>query len=117
MTGEGDARQCEAWGHDAKAGEYCSMVVSIKTAKDMGWYGKKDSLWPKMPELMLKYRAAMWLIRTTAPDVLMGMVSKEEADDIGRGGTPPSSRSGTPSFCVVVLPVVAPTPRSRPFGP
>ena len=87
MSGDGDKRQCRAWASIKDSDEIVEETVSIKMAKDMGWWDKKDrhgnlsSLWPKMPELMLKYRAAMWLIRTNAPEVLMGLLSKEEAVD------------------------------------
>jgi len=48
----------------------------------MGWWTKKGSLWPGITDLMLKYRSAMWLIRTNCPEVLMGIRSKEEIDDM-----------------------------------
>ena len=31
---------------------------------------------------MLRYRAASWLIRTTAPELSLGLISKEEVIDI-----------------------------------
>ena len=55
--------------------------VSMKMAHDEGWYGKKGSKWKTIPELMLRYRAAAFFIRVTAPEVTMGLLSQEEAED------------------------------------
>lgn len=57
-------------------------VVDIQMAKDEGWYGKKGSKWQTMPDLMLRYRSATFLIRTTAPEISMGL-TKDEVEDIG----------------------------------
>ena len=35
-----------------------------------------------MPELMLQYRAAAFLVRTYAPEISMGMQTEEELHDI-----------------------------------
>ena len=52
-------------------------------AKKEGWYGKSGSKWQTMPQLMLQYRAAAFLIRTTAPEIMMGMEAADELEDIG----------------------------------
>lgn len=57
------------------------VSVTIEMAKKEGWYGKKGSKWPSMPELMLMYRSAMFWIRAYAPHILLGMQSKEELMD------------------------------------
>lgn len=57
-------------------------VVDIQMAKDEGWYQKKGSKWQTMPDLMLRYRSATFLIRTTAPEISMGL-TKDEVEDIG----------------------------------
>ena len=41
-------------------------------AKDAGWWNKNGSYWPKMTEMMLKYRAAAYFARAECPEVLMG---------------------------------------------
>ena len=57
-------------------------------AKAEGWWSKKDrngnetSKWQTMPELMLRYRAATFLIRSVAPDIALGFPTTEEAIDI-----------------------------------
>ncbi len=56
--------------------------ITIKLAKDEGWYSKNNSKWRTMPEQMLRYRAAAFLIRTTAPELSMGYQTYEEVIDI-----------------------------------
>jgi len=36
-----------------------------------------------MPDQMLRYRAAAWFIRTTAPELSMGLQTRDEAEDVG----------------------------------
>ena len=83
LEGSGAARSCTARATIRDTGEIVEQTVSVEIAQAMGWWTKKDSLWPKMTDLMLQYRSAMWLIRTNCPEVLMGMMSKEEALEIG----------------------------------
>ena len=56
-------------------------VVTIEMAKAEGWYNKNGSKWRTIPELMLRYRAAAFLIRTTAPEISMGLMSSDEVED------------------------------------
>lgn len=56
--------------------------VTIAIAKAEGWYDKKGSKWRTMPDQMLRYRAAAWLIRTTAPEISMGLPTADEAIDV-----------------------------------
>lgn len=56
--------------------------VTIAIAKSEGWYDKKGSKWRTMPDQMLRYRAAAWLIRTTAPEISMGLPTADEAIDV-----------------------------------
>jgi hypothetical protein len=56
--------------------------VSVAMAVAEGWYNRRDSKWPTMTDLMLRYRAAAFFGRLYAPDLLMGMQTAEEARDI-----------------------------------
>jgi len=56
--------------------------VTISIAKAEGWTNKKGSKWLTMPDQMLRYRAAAWLIRTTAPELSMGLQTREEIIDV-----------------------------------
>lgn len=57
-------------------------TVTIATAKKEGWYQKSGSKWQTMPEIMLGYRAYAWFGRIYAPELMMGMQSVEEVQDI-----------------------------------
>lgn len=56
-------------------------TVTIKMAKAEGWYQKNGSKWQTMPELMLRYRAATFFVRTYAPEIGMGLQTHEEIVD------------------------------------
>lgn len=67
-------------------------LITIGMAKAEGWYGKKGSKWQTMPEQMLRYRAAAWLVRAYAPELAMGFQTVEEVHDVydatpGRDGS------------------------------
>lgn len=57
-------------------------LITIALAKAEKWYGKSGSKWQTMPEMMLRYRAAAWFIRTVAPEIALGLQSVEEMDDV-----------------------------------
>lgn len=57
-------------------------TVTIATAKKEGWYQKTGSKWQTMPEIMLAYRAYAWFGRVYAPELMMGMQSVEEVQDV-----------------------------------
>lgn len=86
-SGEKDSRACKAYAVLASTGETVEQTVSIEIAKAEGWYDKKDkngnliSKWRTMPDLMLAYRSASWLIRLYCPEVMYGFTTKEEAED------------------------------------
>lgn len=83
MSGEGDKRTCTAWAIDLSAGDRLeSPQVSIAMAKSEGWVEKAGSKWKTMPELMLRYRAATFFGRLYAPEILMGMQTMEEVEDV-----------------------------------
>lgn len=87
-SGQGDKRACTAFAKMVSTGETVEQTVSIELAKAEGWYDKKDrngnliSKWRTMPDLMLAYRSASWLIRLYCPEVMYGFTTKEEAEDI-----------------------------------
>lgn len=82
----------DEWGCRACSTEYSTKEkivgpdVTISMAKKEGWYSKKDkhgnecSKWQTMPQLMLQYRAATFLIRTTAPEISLGLTTEEVID-------------------------------------
>lgn len=60
-------------------------VVTIKMAKDEGWYSKSGSKWKTMPEIMMQYRSATFFARAYCPQALMGFYTTDEMIDIGKG--------------------------------
>lgn len=55
--------------------------ITIGLAKAEGWY-QQNPKWRNVPQLMLRYRAASWFIRTTDPGVMLGFQTKEEVEDV-----------------------------------
>ena len=85
MFGERDTDSwgCKAYTTEKATGELIEGVaVTIGMAKAEGWYGKAGSKWKTMPELMMRYRAATFLIRSVAPEIALGFQSTEEVRDV-----------------------------------
>lgn len=79
-----DSQGIIAWTREKATGDIIEgPAVTIGIAKAEGWYTKSGSKWKTMPDQMLRYRAASWLIRTTAPEISMGLMSVDEAEDAG----------------------------------
>lgn len=100
---EGDegkpSRSCVAWTKSKADGTPLEgPKITLEMAKAEGWSTKNGSKWLTMPELMLRYRAAAFFARLYAPDITLGMMTAEEAVDMG------SVRDVTPA---VVPPVKA----------
>lgn len=77
-----DGYGCRAWATEKATGEVVKSIdVTISMAKAEGWYGKNGSKWKTMPQLMLQYRAATFLIRTVAPELAMGLRTEDEIID------------------------------------
>lgn len=73
---------CHAYATELRTGEkVVGPDVTLEMAKREGWLDKKGSKWQTMPQLMLQYRAATFLIRTTAPELALGMRTSEEIND------------------------------------
>jgi len=84
ITGEGDARTCVAYAKEKDSKEIVEgPPVSIKMAKDEGWYGKNGSKWKTLPDLMLRYRSAAFFIRLYAPETTLGLSTTDEVMDAG----------------------------------
>ena len=55
-------------------------TVTMQMANIAGW--TKSAIYKSIPEQMLKYRAATFLIRSNFPEVLFGMQTVEELNDV-----------------------------------
>lgn len=78
-----DNWSCQAHAKELGSGEVIvGPVISIALAKKEGWYAKNGSKWQSIPQLMLMYRAAAWLVRTHAPELSMGLQTDHETHDV-----------------------------------
>ena len=77
-----DTQGVIAWAKEKSTGEILKgPEVTIGIAKKERWFDKDGSKWKTMPEQMLRYRAAAWFIRTTAPELSMGLQTVDEVKD------------------------------------
>ena len=104
---------CRAITTDKTTGEeFKSTKVTIGMAKAEGWWSKKDrngretSKWQTMPELMLRYRSATFLIRTTAPEIALGFQTTEEIRDVIDITSQSQVMNGTPSLDEIAMQAV-----------
>jgi hypothetical protein len=64
----------------AETGEEVEFSASMEMAKAEGWTG--NAKYRSMPQVMLRYRAATFLVRLNAPDVMLGANTAEEIEDV-----------------------------------
>lgn len=78
----------DTWGFYCTATELATgkeqkgVTVTIDMAQKEGWFDRRGTKWTSMPELMMRYRAAAFLIRQVAPEVTMGLLTREELEDV-----------------------------------
>jgi hypothetical protein len=77
---------CVAYTTELASGDLIEGVcVTIGMAKAEGWHGKAGSKWKTIPDLMLCYRSATFLVRCTAPEIGLGIQTREEIYDTVEG--------------------------------
>lgn len=70
-------------------GSVCqSDVITMQMATDEGWLNKTGSKWKTMPRQMMMYRAASFFARAHCPEVLLGIQTTEEVQDVKGYDTP-----------------------------
>lgn len=67
-------------------GQEVSVTVDMAMAAAEGWTNNKK--YKSMPEIMLRYRSAAFLIRFYAPDVMLGYHTAEEVEDVAIASGP-----------------------------
>jgi hypothetical protein len=82
--GAGDDLVVTAVALMADTGEEVSAAVSMKMAKAEGW--TKNSKYNTMAEHMLRWRSATMLVRLYCPEVLIGMQTQDELEDMKAAG-------------------------------
>jgi hypothetical protein len=82
-TGKGDELAVRAYATLASTNTVVEFTVSMEMAKAEGWATRAGNKYKTMPGLMLRYRAATFLVRLFAPQVMLGMQTAEELRDTG----------------------------------
>lgn len=59
--------------------------ITWQMVRAEGWDTKNGSKWLTMPEQMFRYRAAAFWQRTYAPEISLGLMTQEEAEDVRPG--------------------------------
>lgn len=75
-TGKGDSLAVTAYATLKETGEVVERTVDMAMAKSVGWFTNEK--YRQMPEQMLSYRAATFLIRLYCPQVMLGYQTADE---------------------------------------
>ncbi|MFE3839196.1 hypothetical protein [Pseudogemmobacter sonorensis] len=86
VTGKGDSLSVTAFGILRTTGKRVSVTTSMEMAKKEGW--TKNAKYQSIPEQMLRYRSAAFLIRLYCPEVMVGVPSVIELEMEARDITP-----------------------------
>lgn len=82
MEGQGAARKCTAYATHRATNALCEATVTWEMVEAEGWSKKDGSKWKTMPDLMFRYRSAAFLARLYCPEVIMGMTTSDELEDL-----------------------------------
>ncbi len=72
------------------SGQEVEVTCDMKMAKAEGW--TKNPKYTTMPEVMLRYRSAAFLVRFYAPDVMLGYQTADEIEDVVASAAPAAPR-------------------------
>ena len=77
---------CRCYAYEAADKEHKEPLygdwITLDMANKEGWTKKAGSKWLSMPNQMLRYRAAAFWQRVYCPEISMGLLTAEEAEDI-----------------------------------
>lgn len=85
-------------------------LITIKMAKEQGWYSRSGSKWPSMPGQMLRYRAAAFFARIECAEFMMGLQTDDEVSDVTR--VAPDAPEPEPVICADCGNAVNPTEKA-----
>lgn len=75
--------KCRAWGIEKETGaKLFGPKITMEMAEKEGWITKNGSKWKTMPGVMLRYRAASFFGRLQCPEILNGIYSTEEVEEM-----------------------------------
>ena len=83
FDGEGKSRSCTAYATHRNTKERCEQTVTWAMVEAEGWAGKTGSKWKTMPDVMFQYRSAAFLGRLFCPEVILGLSTNDELQDMG----------------------------------
>lgn len=94
--GEGLDRACTMFVVSRRTGKvHTSTTVSCRMAKEEGWAARNAKKWRNMTDQMLAYRAATFFARLYCPDLMWGVQTVEELEDVhGAYTTQPGAGGG-----------------------
>ncbi|MEO0699384.1 MAG: hypothetical protein AAFY81_06665 [Pseudomonadota bacterium] len=84
VAGKGDTLSVTAFATLADSGEEVCFTCDMEMAKAEKW--TINTKYKSMPEVMLRYRSAAFLVRFYAPDVMLGYHTAEEWTDVASAG-------------------------------
>jgi hypothetical protein len=79
---EENPKKCTAYAFLKTTGEKRSYTLEWDTVVKEKWFDKDGSKWKTLPKLMFMYRSAIFLIRTVCPEVILGLSTFDELQDI-----------------------------------
>ena len=79
---EENPKKCTAFAFLKTTGEKRSYTLEWDTVVKEKWDSKDGSKWKTLPKLMFMYRSAIFLIRTVCPEVILGLSTFDELQDI-----------------------------------
>jgi hypothetical protein len=79
---EENPKKCTAFGFLKSNGERRAYTLEWDTVVKEKWLDKEGSKWKTLPKLMFMYRSAIFLIRTVCPEVILGLSTFDELQDI-----------------------------------
>ena len=80
VEGSGDELEVECFGLLAGSERRVAARVSMAMAKAEGW--TSNAKYRSMPEQMLRYRSATFLVRLYCPEILLGLPVADEVEDV-----------------------------------
>ena len=78
IKGKGESLSVTAFGELSSTGKRVEVTCDMAMAKAEGW--TKNSKYQSMPEQMLRYRSATFLIRLYCPEVMVGVPAQVEIE-------------------------------------
>jgi hypothetical protein len=94
--GHGDTLKVTAYARLAENDDLIQAEASMEMARSEGW--AKNPKYKSMPQHMLEYRAATFLIRKFMPEVMLGMSTEDEIEDLEYAASVPEKSSGVSSL-------------------